>query len=309
VGLPDVDVLVVTWNTAQLTADALRRLLDTDQGVNLRVLVHDNASEDGTAALLADRVPEADVQPGSANLGFAAGVNLLLARSRAPWLFVLNSDAWPDPGALARLVEAAHQHPGAGLVAPRLETPAGDLELSALAAPSVATAWAMALGAPHWAPGWAERRLLPGAWRHDVAREVDWAVGAAWLLRREAVDAVGRLDETLFMYGEDVEFCLRLRRAGWSVWFEPAAVVRHVGNASGTQVYEGHGRALAWVRNDLLLFRRRSSRIATTAYAIGQAVGARRAARSAVRRGDEGSAAYWRALAAAYLSRGWSASG
>ena len=300
---PRVDVLVVTWNTAHLTAQALRRLLDTDQGaVTLRVLVHDNASSDGTPDVLATEVPEAEVVVGTDNLGFAGGVNLLLTRATAPWLLVLNSDAWPDPGAVGRLVETARQHPDAALVAPRLESPDGVLELSAFAAPSVTTAWAMALDAARWARGWSARRLLPGAWGHDVPRDVDWTVGAAWLLVREAVEAVGELDTSFFMYGEDVEYCLRLRRAGWRVLFEPRAIVRHLGNASGTQAYAGHTRAVAWVRNDLRLFRRHASRTTTAAYAIGHALGARRSARSARRRGEDGTADYWRTLSDAYLT-------
>lgn len=299
---PEVDVLVVTWNTAELTAAALRRLLDTDQGARLRLLVHDNASGDGTPGVLAQRVPEADVEVAAGNLGFAAGVNRLLERSRAPWLLVLNSDAWPDPAVVARLVAVAEQHPSVGLVAPRLERPDGTLELSTAAAPSILTAWAAALGAERWAPRWADRRLLPGAWRHDVARDVDWAVGAAWLLRRAAVDAVGRLDESLFMYGEDVEWCRRLQRAGWRVRFEPSAVVRHVGNASGEQTYDGDARTRAWVGNDLRLFRRDASAVATLAYRLGRAVGARRAGRRAGRRGDSASAAHWHGVASAYLA-------
>ena len=104
---PLVDVAVVTWNTAELTAEALRRLLDTDQGCTLRLLVRDNASTDGTAGVLNERVPEAEVDAGTENLGFAAGVNTLLARSTAPWVLLLNSDAWPEPGAIGALVESS----------------------------------------------------------------------------------------------------------------------------------------------------------------------------------------------------------
>jgi GT2 family glycosyltransferase len=304
VDAPEVDVLVVTWNTADLTAAALRRLLDAHHDARVRVLVHDNASSDATPAVLAERVPEAQVEVSPTNGGFAAGVNQLLARSRAPWLLVLNSDAWPDPGAVDRLVAVAREHPDAGMVVPRLESPTGDLELSTLPAPSVVTAWAVAADAHRWAPGWAEGRLLPGAWRHDRAREVDWAVGAAWLVRREAMEQTGPLDESLFMYGEDVEWCLRMRKAGWRIRFEPAAVVRHVGNASGATAYGGHDRTRAWVANDLLLFRRDRSALATRAYAAGRVAGARRAAAAATRRGDSDTADHWRAVASAYRSRG-----
>src|SRR4051794_30483126 len=116
---PRVDVGVVTWNTAELTATALRRLLDGDQGCELKVLVHDNASTDGTPDRLRERVPEADVEISPTNLGFAAGVNQLLSRSDAPWFLALNSDAWPRPGAVAAMVRAAERHPRAAPDPPR----------------------------------------------------------------------------------------------------------------------------------------------------------------------------------------------
>src|SRR6266540_2305880 len=102
---PTVDVGVVSWNTGELTAAALRRTLDFDQGCDLRLLVHDNGSTDGTVAILTRLVPEAEIEAGRTNLGFAAGANRLLARSDADWFFLLNSDAWPEPGAIATLVE------------------------------------------------------------------------------------------------------------------------------------------------------------------------------------------------------------
>src|SRR5260221_7301807 len=139
-----VDVCVVTWNTAELTAEALRRLMDSDQGAALRLLVRDNASTDGTSDLLRERVPEAEVDAGSENLGFAAGVNTLLARSTAPWILLLNSDAWPEPGAIGRLVEAGRAHPRAAAVAPRLERPDGTLEHSTHPFPSVRVAATLA---------------------------------------------------------------------------------------------------------------------------------------------------------------------
>src|SRR5436190_23393587 len=99
-GRARVDVGVVTYNTRDLSVTALRRLLDTDQDCDMRLLVRDNASTDGTAEAIATDVPEALLEAGTENLGFAGGVNSLLARSDAPWFVALNSDAWPEPGAL-----------------------------------------------------------------------------------------------------------------------------------------------------------------------------------------------------------------
>ncbi|MCU1603280.1 MAG: putative glycosyltransferase [Frankiales bacterium] len=277
---PAVDVLVVTHGTAELTADALRRLLDSEQGVDLRVLVHDNASSDDTVAVLAARVPEAEVVAAPVNAGFAAGVNALVARSSAPWLLVLNSDAWPAPGAVGELVAALQAAPLAGLSAPRLESPDGDLELSAFPFPSVLGAVRAALlREPHpFAPA-----------------EVDWVVGACWLVRREAALDAGPLDESLFMYGEDVAWCWALRQAGWRVRYEPSALVVHVGNASGRAAYDDTARTRAWVGNDLRLYPRwgRAPRL----YRWVRVLGALRASRLAY---DEGTAAHWRTVARAY---------
>jgi N-acetylglucosaminyl-diphospho-decaprenol L-rhamnosyltransferase len=287
---PRVDVGVVTWNTRDLTVQALRRLLDTDQGADLRVLVHDNGSSDGTAAGVQEQVPEADVVAGPDNLGFAAAVNKLLERSEAPWFLMLNSDAWPNPGAVGRLVDAAERHPRAALVAPRLERPDGSLEHSTHPFPSVTVAVASAL---HPSGRWAERRQLLGAWQHDREREVDWAVGAAWLMRREAINAVGGLDESFFMYVEDLEWCHRARRLGWEVWFTPQAVVVHVGNASGEKKY-GAERTATWTANAYRFYRRHHSAAGTAAYRTANASGALvAAARAAVGRRPQTARFWW----------------
>jgi GT2 family glycosyltransferase len=282
---PAVDVLVVTHGTGALTADALRRLLDTDQGADVRVLVHDNASQDDTVAVLRSRVPEALVVEGAENLGFAAGVNALVARSTAPWLMVLNSDAWPAPGSLGALVRVLEEHPLAGIAVPRLESPDGDLELSVFPFPSV-------LGAVRAA-------LLREPYPFDAC-DVDWAVGAAWMVRREAALDAGPLDESLFMYGEDVAWCWAMRERGWRVRYEPSVLVTHVGNASGRHAFDDDARTRAWVGNDLRLYPRwgRAPRL----YRWVRVLGALRAARLAY---DEGTAEHWRTTARAYRSTRW----
>ncbi|MGH9305606.1 MAG: glycosyltransferase family 2 protein, partial [Acidimicrobiales bacterium] len=242
---PQVDVGIVTWNTAELTSEALRRFLDQPSTCDIRLLVHDNASTDGTPEKLARAVPEADVVTCPENLGFAGGMNRLLARSTAPWFLALNSDAWPEPGALAQLVATAESHPRAAAIAPLLLRPDGTTEHSTHPFPSLGIALLDTFEGRRWLPqGYLERLCLEGAWRHDRARQVDWAVGAALLMRREAIADIGGFDERFFMYVEDVEWCWRARERGWEIQFEPAAVVTHIGGASGNRRFGGSRLAL-----------------------------------------------------------------
>lgn len=299
---PLVDVCVVSWNTAELTAEALRRLLDSDQGCDLRLLVRDNGSTDGTPELLKQRVPEAEIDAGSQNLGFAGGVNTLLARSTAPWILLLNSDAWPEPNAIARLVATAQARPRAAAVAPRLERPDGSLEHSTFPFPSLRIAAIMAFRRQRLSDQRAEELLLEDAWTHDKPRPVDWAVGAALLLRRAAVDSIGYLDETFFMYVEDLEWCWRASRRGWEIYFEPSALVRHLGNASGVQRYGGR-RSKVQMANAYRFYAREHGRISALAYRTLNVAGSGIRYVAARRAGDEQLAGYWRSQVAANLVR------
>jgi N-acetylglucosaminyl-diphospho-decaprenol L-rhamnosyltransferase len=300
--LPRVDVGIVCWNTRDLTVDAIGRLLAAADGVDLRVLVRDNGSTDGTVEAVRERYPSLAVDVGD-NVGFAAGVNSLLARSDAPWFVTLNSDAWPEAGALRALVDAAERHPRAAVVAPLLLRPDGTLEHSAHPLPSVTVAAVTGLGGQALlGRRRAEELCLGGAWGHDRERSVGWAVGAAWLLRREAVAAVGPLDESLFMYAEDLEWCWRAQRVGWQVWFTPEAVVRHVGNASGEQRY-GTSRERVVIANANLVSRRYLTPGRAIACQLLNAAGAVRSAGRAAARGNRGLAGYWWRQLPAHLGR------
>ncbi len=291
---------VVTWNTAEVTAQALRRLLDTDQGCRLRLLVRDNASTDGTVETLARVVPEAEIDAGRENLGFAAGVNTIMTRSTAPWIFLLNSDAWPQPQAIGTLVETARRHPRAAAVAPRLERPDGTLEHSTYPFPSVALAWTMAFRRARLGPERADELMLEDDWLHDRPRPVDWAIGASLLVPRAAWLDVGPFDERFFMYVEDLEWCWRARRLGWEIRFEPSAIVQHIGNVSGERRY-GAARTEAYLVNTYLFFRREHGPLATIAYRALNLAGTTRLYVRARRAGDHGLAAYWLSHMRAHL--------
>lgn len=240
-----VDVAVVTWNSGREVAETLRRLLDSEQGATLRLLVRDNGSSDDTVDAIRGVVPEALLDAGTENVGFAAGVNSILRRSDAPYVLLLNPDAWPTPGAIGRLIDVHVAHPRAAAVAPRMENPDGSLQHSTHPFPSVRVA---ALTHFRWhriAPERAEALMLEGAWQHDRPRTVDWAHGSALLIKRPALEALGGLDERYFMYSEDIEWCWRAQRRGWEIRFEPSAVFHHVGNVSGKQAWKGRRTRVA----------------------------------------------------------------
>jgi GT2 family glycosyltransferase len=164
----------------------------------------------------------------------------------------------------------------------------------------VSLAVAAALG-----PGVIGRRrarelLLEGPWAHDEPREVDWAVGAALLLRRAAINELGGFDERYFMYVEDLEWCWRARRAGWAVRFEPEALVRHVGNASGAQAY-GDRRTAEYLRNTYRFYRSTHGALWTAALRAGNFAGAVRLWAHGRVRGDEDMARHWRSQWAVHL--------
>jgi len=289
----DLDIGVVTWNTAQLTVGALRRLLDTDQECRFRLLVRDNGSSDSTAEAIRTGVPEAELDADGRNLGFGAGMNRLIERGESPWFLALNPDAWPEPGAVGALLRSAFELATTAAVAPRLERPDGSLEHSTHPFPSVRMALIHAMGARRWmAPRKLERDMLEGFWDHQERRRVDWAVGAALLMRRTVLEEIGGFDPEYFMYAEDLDWCWRAYQAGWDVVFEPDALFRHVGNASGSQAF-GAGRIELETASLLHFYRRAHGPAATRAYRAVSAVACTEQWAAARMRRDHAGAERW----------------
>ena len=229
---PDVSVVVVTWNARE----HVERCLDSVRGRD--VVVVDNGSTDGTVELVRERFPEARVLE-QENVGMGGGNNAGMRIAEGRYFFLLNSDAWVEADALDRLIAFADEHPNAAVVGPKLQNPDGSLQRSVRGEP---TLWRLSTEyffirklAPHTN---LLNPLYVGGFAHDAAREVDWLSGAALLVRRDAADAVGLFDEDFFMFSEEVDWQTRFRRAGWTIWFCPDAVVTHIGGAShGGRMY------------------------------------------------------------------------
>jgi GT2 family glycosyltransferase len=263
---PDVTVAIVSWNTRELLRRCLSAFEPEAGSGRAEIWVVDNASGDGSAELVRDEFAWARlIEPGE-NLGFGRAVNLVAARTAAPWLVVANADVAPHAGALDALLEAGRADPQAGVVAPRLVLPDGSAQHSVFAFPTIGVTLAAQSGLAQLVRPLGEQLLLPGHFDPDRPRDVPWAVAAFLLVRRTAWDAVGGFDESLWMYAEDLDLGWRMQRAGWRARYEPRAVVDHESGASTTHAW-GDARWERWQRASYAWMLRRMGVVRTRAVA------------------------------------------
>lgn len=228
----DLSILIVTWNSERFIDRCLRSIAAACEGLSYEVVVHDNASGDGTLAHLGD----ARVIRSSSNRGFAAGTNTAFDASRGRYVFLLNPDCELAPRALTEVFDFLEQHPHIAAAAPLLIDESGDsqrnFQLRRL--PTLATFMAEVLLIDKFLP----RNRVTARYRyHDLdltaPRRVEQPAAAALLLRRATVEEIGPLDEAFApAWFEDVDYCRRLAEKQKEVWVVPAAQARHFGGAS-----------------------------------------------------------------------------
>jgi GT2 family glycosyltransferase len=241
-------VIVLNYRTPDLTAQCLRSLapcLD-EGGPGSRLLLVDNASGDDSVTLLRRVLKDTGLSArttlieSGANLGFARGNNLALARLHDvdTHVLLLNSDTIVRPGAIARCVQLLGARPEIGVVSCRLDNADGSPQANARRLPTPSRMTAQVFGLPYSFPrafAWAD--LEDRTWdRLAECREVEWVGGAFMLIRGELLREVGGLDSGFFFYGEDAEFCHRVRRAGRRVWYEGSVSIVHLGGGSSDPV-------------------------------------------------------------------------
>ncbi|HEV7216977.1 MAG TPA: glycosyltransferase family 2 protein [Chloroflexota bacterium] len=237
-----VSAVVVSWNVRDLLRQCLLSLRSAARQLPLEVCVVDNGSRDGSAAMVQQEFPEVRLLVNSNNPGFAAANNQALRDSRSEYVLLLNPDAELGTGALATLCRYLDCHPQVAIVGPQLCNDDGSVQSSRRRAPRLATGFLESTQL---------QQRLPRTWltdyyyvadRSDAEEQpVDWLMGACLLVRRSAINAVGLLDERFHMYSEELEWCLRFRRAGWEIVYVPAAqVVHHSGQSSGQDVLQRH---------------------------------------------------------------------
>jgi len=233
-------IVLVNWNTEVLLRRALLSIRRHPAPLPTAVHVVDNASTDGSVAMVQAEFPEVHLHALDRNLGFSAGNNVALRAILADpypadWVLLLNPDAEVLPETLARSIEAARARPCT--VAVRLLNSDGTLQPSAFRFPALLRDLAHALWLPRLFPPRIRGRIfLAGAWDHAESRVVDWAIGAYLLVPRKALEEVGLLPEEYPIFGEDLEWCHRLWEGGFPVYFLAGAEAIHHGNQAAGQL-------------------------------------------------------------------------
>jgi GT2 family glycosyltransferase len=231
----DLSIIVVNWNTRDLLAGCLESVYRTASGLASEVLVVDNASTDGSVAMVRKRFPQVCLVENPDNVGFARANNQAIRLSRGSYVLLLNSDTEVYPGALKTMVQFMEERPKIGGCGPRLLSADGSFQASCH---------------PMLTPGrefwrlmffdrlWRRATYIQERWDWKTSHPVEVIKGACFLLRRTALDQVGLLDERYFMYTEEMDLCYRLLQAGWQLRWVPQAVVKHYGEASSRQMAE-----------------------------------------------------------------------
>jgi GT2 family glycosyltransferase len=235
VTLLDLSVVIPSYNTRDLMEQALRTVAEASEGIGVEVIVIDNNSHDGSADMVAEKFPEVELIRAERNLGFASANNVAFERVRGRYVLLLNSDTIVRPDTLRTLVAFMDEHPEAGAAGCRILDPDGTLQLDCRRSfPTPAAAFYRLTGLS---------RLFPDSRRFarynltyldpDEVNEVDALSGSCMIVRRQVLEEVGGFDEAYFMYGEDLDWCFRMRQAGWKIYYTPATEIIHFRGQSG----------------------------------------------------------------------------
>jgi len=214
--MPRLSIIIVTYNSTAYIDTCLRSLVEQRPKVDHEILVVDNASTDGTLRSIRQRWTGVRVVDAGENLGFAGANNLGIRQSFGSLVLLLNPDTAVAAGAVDALVGAVDRRPDVGIVGARLVDAGGRAELS----------WGNMVSPFAELRQKLVKRSAESLTRRE--REVDWVSGACLLVRRDAAEEVGLLDERYFMYLEDVDFCAAVRGREWKVLFTPTAEVVHL---------------------------------------------------------------------------------
>lgn len=233
--LPCLSVCIVNWNTRELLRACLGSLYRYPPDVPFEVIVVDNASGDGSAAMVRAEFPQVVLIANAANVGYARGNNQALARAQGEYLLLLNPDTEVFSDTLNRAIAFLKAHPEAGAVGAKQLFPDGRVQASVRGFPTPANLLWEVLGLARLFPRWLGGYRMRG-FTYDRVAVVDQPMATFLMVRRAVVEQVGLMDEAFPLFFNDVDWCYRIVQAGWRIYFVPEVQILHHGGASTRQV-------------------------------------------------------------------------
>ncbi len=254
----ELSIVIVNWNVKALLEKALLAVQKYPPNAPYEVFVVDNASADGSIDMVREKFPGVTAIASPVNLGFAEGNNVALKLVKGKYVLLLNPDTEVGPGALQAYIDFFQEHPKAGAVGVKLLNTDGTLQRSCKSFPS----WRTLLWSAFFldvlfpkSPIFGEYEMT--YWAHDTERQVDQPMGAALCVRKEVMDTIGLMDKIFFMYFDEVDWCYRIKKAGYEIWFTPRASITHHWGKSTSQAQLNMNRA--WHKSFLLYLKKHST--------------------------------------------------
>ena len=233
----DVSVIIVNWNTCEITCDCLQSVYEQTADSSFEVILVDNASSDDSVECIKNEFPEVHLIENKENRGFAAANNQGMEIAEGRYALLLNSDTIVLDHAIEKTVAFADNHNQAGVIGCRVLNKDMSLQPTCFMYPSALN---MFLSSTYLYKIFPKNKFFGREsmtwWDRKDVREVEVVTGCFMLVRKEAIDQVGMMDEGFFMYWEETDWCYRMKKAGWETLFTPDAEIIHLGGESSKQV-------------------------------------------------------------------------
>ena len=247
--MKDITVVIVTWNTKDLLRNCLRSVREGMLDMNHEVIVVDNASTDGSVAMVHSEFPDVQLIANDTNRGFGAANNQAFAVMEGRYALLLNSDAVVTDGAIPELYRFMEDHADTALAGGQLLNEDGSRQNSMAPFPTLLTLLSNLSFLEYLFP----RRFPSKRYIHKGPVEIESAIGACVLVRREAMEAVGIFDERYFFFFEETDWAYRMRLAGWKIYHVPSALIYHL---QGKSVGENVRSRMEFYRSRYQFFRK-----------------------------------------------------
>jgi len=250
----DVSIIIAAWNVKDLLYNCLQSVYRQTKGISFEVIYVDNASEDGSVEIVAREFPQVKIIENDDNKGFIEANNQGIEIANGRYVLLLNSDTVVLDNAIAKAVKFADSHPEAAVVGCRVLNPDKTIQRTCFMYPSALN---MLLSATYL------YKVSPGSrffgreqmtwWDYNDAREVEAVCGCFSLVRKKAIDEVGYMDPTYFVYGDDPDWCYRFKKNTWKIMFTPEAEIIHYGGQTTKKMADKfylqlHGAKLLFIK-------------------------------------------------------------